>query len=699
MQLEVDCPPLPEPIYVDHEMWEKIVLNLLSNALKFTFEGAISVALHLRSSHAELTLRDTGVGIAQAELPRLFERFHRIEGARARTHEGSGIGLALVQDLVRLHGGTIDVSSSVDQGTTFKISIPRGASHLPQERIRASTTSPSTSAGAAYVEEALRWTKGADSEPPFRLEPSSGRGRIVVADDNRDMRDYITRLLRERWDVEAVADGQAALDAIRRCEPALVLSDVMMPRLDGFALVRAMRADTALRSVPVILLSARAGEEAAAEGLGAGADDYIVKPFAARDLVVRITSRLAAAEAAREANALKENLYRHFMQAPFPVAVFHGPSHQVELANKATLRDWGKREEDVLGRPILEVLPELQGQPFVGYLDEVFRSGTAYEGRAELARLPRGPGGEIEEVYFTFVYAPLVDPRGATEGVLMSAFDVTEQVRLRLDGERARDEAQQLAGRLASTSERLRAAQQVAAIGIFDSDLKAGTLHWSRELYALMGLDEGAIEATPEAWTAHLYDDTDREAGWGAFRAATEAKEPRFEVEVRLKQPDGRSRWVRLSSEIQYDDCGEPARLLGAVVDVQLLKEAAAARARALAEAERVGRAKDEFLATMSHELRTPLNAMLGWAKILRGNPLDPQQLDHGLAVIQRNAETQARLVADLLDVSRVISGKLRLTVQKAAISATIYATVDVVRQAAESKGVRLVVNLDPDVE
>jgi signal transduction histidine kinase/CheY-like chemotaxis protein len=169
-----------------------------------------------------------------------------------------------------------------------------------------------------------------------------------------------------------------------------------------------------------------------------------------------------------------------------------------------------------------------------------------------------------------------------------------------------------------------------------------------------------------------------------------------MEVELRLRQADNASRWVRVSSDIQYDAEGEPARMLGAVVDIQILKEAAAARSRALADAERTSRAKDEFLATMSHELRTPLNAMLGWGRLLRQNPR-AANLEHGLEVIERNAQTQARLISDLLDVSRIIGGKLRLTLEKVTVSALVSASVDVVRQAADAKGVRLIVILDPD--
>ena len=290
LRLQVDAPPLGAPVYLDREMWEKIVLNLLSNAFKFTFEGGIRVAIRADQTTAFLTVSDTGVGIPPTELPRLFERFHRIAGQRGRTYEGTGIGLALVHELVSLHGGHITVDSVVDRGTTLTVAIPLGHAHLPPDRIRASRPLASTASGAsAFVEEALRWlpaTAGApvpedmiDHVARHSLAPATGeRARILLADDNADMRDYVSHLLLPQWDVEAVADGQAAIDAARRHKPDLVLADVMMPVLDGLALVSALRRDPELRNVPVILLSARADEEARVEALKAGADDYLVKP-------------------------------------------------------------------------------------------------------------------------------------------------------------------------------------------------------------------------------------------------------------------------------------------------------------------------------------------------------------------------------------------------------------------------------------
>ena len=707
LALVVDCPPLPEPAYVDRTMWEKIVLNLLSNAFKFTFEGSITVRVRMGDEHIELEIADTGTGIAEADLSRVFERFHRIEGARSRSHEGSGIGLALVDEIVRLHGGDITVKSRVGQGTTFLIRLRRGCAHLPAALVKdvaGSARPPSVSKNAdAYAQEALRWTDDVESAVATASERESdqgadGRARILFADDNADMRDYVGRLLAERWDVTLVATGDEALASMRRRPPDLVLSDIMMPGLDGFGLLRAIRADSLLRTTPVILLSARAGEDSATEGISAGADDYIVKPFTGRDLLVRVASKLSAARAAREANAMKENLYQHFMQAPFPIAVLRGPQHIVELANPAVLAAWGKSSSDAAGRPLLEVLPELKGQPIAGYLQDVLRTGVGHQRVAERIFLPTGPEQQMEEAYYSYVYAPLLDVHGKPEGILLSGVDVTPQVRGRQDVERARDEAQALANELASTSELLTTAQRAGRIGIYDWDIPGARLYWSPQLYALMGLKPGEVESTPETWMGALYDDSDRELGMSAFRKAVEVRQPGMEVEARLRQPGGGWRWMRVTSEIRYGASGEPVRVLGAVVDIQVLKESAEARARALLEAERVNRAKDEFLATMSHELRTPLNAMLGWAKLLQTGRRDEKMLDRGLSVIERNANAQTRLVNDLLDVSRIISGKLRLAVRKVELSAVIHAATDVVRQAADAKGVRLILDLDPEL-
>jgi signal transduction histidine kinase len=308
LTLTVDCPLLPELVYIDKEMWEKVVLNLLSNAVKHTFEGGIRVALSWRGDHVELAVADSGVGIPAVELPRVFERFHRIKGTKSRTHEGTGIGLALVQEVIRAHRGTVRLESTEGRGTTFLVSVPTGNAHLPSDRLGARASIGSTvTRAAAYVEEALHWISdlrgvpAPEPSPPAVTEAAgSARAHILWADDNADMREYVRRLLTGRYRVTAVADGLEALAAARADPPDLVLSDVMMPGLDGFGLLRELRAEESTRVVPVILLSARAGEESALEGLEAGADDYLIKPFSARELLARVRTHLQLSSLRRE---------------------------------------------------------------------------------------------------------------------------------------------------------------------------------------------------------------------------------------------------------------------------------------------------------------------------------------------------------------------------------------------------------------
>jgi signal transduction histidine kinase/DNA-binding response OmpR family regulator len=291
LTFEIEATPLAEPVYVDPSMWEKIVLNLLSNAFKFTFEGGVRIALGIVDGAAQLTVSDTGIGVSAEELPRIFERFHRIEGARSRTHEGSGIGLALVHELVRLHGGSITAASTPGKGSLFTVRVPLGFAHLPQDRIHARRSERPTPAHV-FGEEATGWIPVGSDEAPAS---SHRTARILVVDDNADMRTYIQRVLQAHWAVETVCDGAAALAAVRKNRPDVIVSDIMMPGVDGFALLRELRADPATAEIPLIFLSARAGDEARAVGIEAGAEDYLVKPFAARELTARVSTQLELA--------------------------------------------------------------------------------------------------------------------------------------------------------------------------------------------------------------------------------------------------------------------------------------------------------------------------------------------------------------------------------------------------------------------
>ena len=302
LRFVVDIPPEGVHGFVDRDMWERIVLNLLSNAFKFTFKGEVRLTLRQVDDRIELAIGDTGTGIPPSEVPHLFERFRRVEGSRSRSHEGTGIGLAMVQELAKLHGGDVSVESIEGQGSTFRVRIPSGRDHLPAAHVGETLPIAATTRAETYVKESLGWlgteSEDAPNSPDFDAEAVAPAGRklIVLADDNADMRTYVRNLLGSRYEVLAAADGDEALRLIHERMPALVLADVMMPRLDGFGLLARVRADERTRGIPLVLLSARAGEEARAEGLEAGADDYMVKPFAARELLARVQANIGLAQ-------------------------------------------------------------------------------------------------------------------------------------------------------------------------------------------------------------------------------------------------------------------------------------------------------------------------------------------------------------------------------------------------------------------
>ncbi|MFI5846127.1 SpoIIE family protein phosphatase [Catenuloplanes sp. NPDC051500] len=407
LELHVDCPPLPAPVHIDREMWEKIIFNLLSNAVKFTFDGGVTVRTRALGAVAVVEIEDTGVGVPESELPLLFERFHRVPGTRSRSHEGTGIGLALVRELIEQHGGVVTVRSTPGEGSTFRITVPFGTAHLPPDRLIAAVPLADEPDGRQFLEETRQWL----AETPAAADPAvgvPGRGRILFADDNGDLRDHVARLLRPHWDVVVVADGRAALDAALGTPFDLVLTDVMMPRMDGFALVAALRRDPRTSGLPVIILSARAGDEASLEGLAAGADDYLVKPFSARDLIARvranlelgqlrgrITNRLRAlVDAAADLNAARSTA------AVMEIAA----DHALRMVNAgrvvATVRGVSveaRSVEDVTGTPAAVVpLAGATGAPF-GELS-VWRDGhdpTPFD-EAVLAQLGRLIGIRLE---------------------------------------------------------------------------------------------------------------------------------------------------------------------------------------------------------------------------------------------------------------------------------------------------------------
>ncbi|MBD1847682.1 response regulator [Cyanobacteria bacterium FACHB-63] len=892
LKLLVHCPPLPEAVCVDREMWEKIVFNLLSNAFKFTFAGEISVCLQWADDWVNLVVRDTGIGIPAAELPHLFERFHRVEGAKGRSIEGSGIGLSLVQELVKLHQGTIDVTSVEGAGTCFTISIPTGTAHLPQARIGATRAWASTALSAnSYLEEALQWLpEGAE----FTLRESQGAtvlssdltsesfiqtstfgprntqtARILLVDDNSDMRNYVKRLLNQQYEVEAVSDGAAALAAIHQQVPDLVLTDVMMPRLDGFGLLQALRSEPQTREVPMIMLSARAGEEARIEGLTAGADDYLTKPFSARELLARVEATLKLARLRREtAQTLQrsEERYRAFVQQSSEgiwcleleqplssdfseeeqiqhfyqhgylaegnqvVAQMYGvaspqdlidmrlsnflvpsdprnleylrafiranyrltdaESYEVDQQGNSKIflnnligivedgkliRAWGT-QRDITDRKRAEL-----NNQFLNQLDQRLRQLSSAEAMAGEAirmlgeylnvdrclwdrinwvegvaiveqdwckqELPslvgtyqvsnfilpdlvdlfrRGQPAVVSDVT-TYPYtAPFADNMlslhirafVAVPCVYEGHWVATLAVNSKTTRNWQADEVsllREFVARLWSLIEHTRAIDelhqseaelrhlanampQIVWISGADGYLEFINDRWIE--YTGLSLEQSRKQALME----QVIHPEDRQQLQDDFAHAQKTKSS-YQSQFRLIQPDGSLRYFLARATPIQDEHGQIHKWYGTSTDITELKQLEAERTRLLTQeqaaresAENANRIKDEFLAVLSHELRSPLNPILGWAKLLKDGNLDAAKTAQAIATIERNAKLQSELIEDLLDVSRILQGKLSLNNSSVHLTAIIQSAIETVRLAAEAKSIRVKTVFDPQV-
>ncbi|MDD4854392.1 MAG: EAL domain-containing protein [Sulfuricurvum sp.] len=290
LKLIIDCPPMSEWVEVDRDMWEKIVLNLLSNAFKFTHHGTIRVSTRSEAGKAVLRVEDTGIGIPEEAHSKLFERFYRVENSQGRSYEGTGIGLSLVQELVKLQNGTIEVTSKVGEGTIFTVYMPLGIKPSFSEKKQSESIESKKLPQhvQTYMAEATLWSSENKKDKSVEIKKNI-KGHILIADDNADMREFIKRLLEDAgYSVSLAVDGEDAWEMCQKNLPDLVLSDVMMPKLNGFEFLKKIRSAEYTYSLPIILISARAGEVDKVEGLMSGADDYLSKPFYSGELIARV---------------------------------------------------------------------------------------------------------------------------------------------------------------------------------------------------------------------------------------------------------------------------------------------------------------------------------------------------------------------------------------------------------------------------
>ncbi|WP_164558099.1 response regulator [Massilia atriviolacea] len=684
LDLIVDCGALRAPVWVDRQIWETIILNLVSNAFKFTLAGSIRVSLRDEDGGVALTVADTGVGIPAADVGRVFERFHRVEGQRGRSMEGTGIGLALVRELVTLHGGSIDVTSTEGQGSTFRLILRYGAAHLPADQLVEETDAPAPGANAQrYVGEALRWLPDAAAGAP--APPLPNGPTVLLAEDNADMRAYIGRILEEGGcRVRAVADGAAALADIRQgLLPDVVLTDVMMPVMDGFTLLARLRADPATASLLVILLSARAGEEARVEGLQAGADDYMVKPFSARELRARVDGALALVRQRRAAALREQQLHGEIAIQRARADLRESQAHlatlfdqtaagiaEIDLSgvlqrvNARYCQILGRSADELLGRSLYDCLAPAERAAHLDLLAQAAASGKAFEAEQRYLR----PDGA--EAWVTTAITPIyLGDNAPARSALAVALDISDRKQAELT--------------LWETVERLEFTLEATQIGTWDLDLVNDRAYRSPRHDQCFGYTAPVAQWGFDIFMAHVHPD-DRACVRQKFRdAIAELRDWHFEC--RVLWPDASLHWLA-GHGIVYHHHGKPTRMTGIVMDITERRQA---QEKLVQESAR----KDEFLAMLAHELRNPLAPISAAAELVGMSSLDPKRLKATSAIISRQVRHMTSLVDDLLDVSRVSRGLVDIAKDRVAIADVIASAVEQARPLIDERAQTLSVS------
>jgi PAS domain S-box-containing protein len=423
MELQISIAPIKGDVYVDVDMWEKIILNLISNAFKYSREGTIRVKVEQAGDQVQVTVTDNGVGIPEDQQEKIFDRFHRIENTDGRSQEGTGIGLAMVKELVKLHQGAISVSSRPGSGAAFTVSLLLGKKHLPAGKIMETyDAGPGARTMDAFAEEAAKWVPG-ENRPPAAGHEDNLKYAVLLADDNADMREYIYRLLGRHYAVKMVTNGLEAFNTAVDYMPDLIISDIMMPELDGFGLLKKLKGDSRTHSIPVIFLSARAGEEAKVEGLQAGVDDYLVKPFSAKELLARVEANI---KIARQRMA-GERKYRQLIYG-LPAAVYTcNTAGYIDLFNDAAVQLWGRYPEigkDRYCGSYQAYTP--QGHPVPPEESAMARALTDGEIISAEVVIERQDGSKRHVMPHP---RPIYDARGNITGAVNILVDITDQKR------------------------------------------------------------------------------------------------------------------------------------------------------------------------------------------------------------------------------------------------------------------------------
>jgi PAS domain S-box-containing protein len=556
MTLSIIKEEIHDAVYVDVDMWEKIILNLLSNAFKYSQKGTIEVSIKRNKEHAEISVSDTGVGIPEDEVDKIFQRFHRVQNDQGRSQEGTGIGLAMVKELVKLHNGNISVKSKPGRGSRFTISLPVAKEPL-NGKIYGTKRISEKVTESIYVREAAKWVMEDDAVEEISTESDGQRkGKkplVLIADDNADMRIFMQRILARDYITVLAHDGEDAFTKAIQNSPEIIISDIMMPRLDGFGLLKKLKNNITTRHTPLIFLSARAGEEAKVEGITAGADDYLVKPFSSKELLARIANQITIAETRRHTEL---EFYNLFFQSPAHIHIIKGPEYVMEFFHPLAIPYFGR---DLTGQKLREAAPYLEAQGYFRILDKVYKEGKTIKLDETKAVLIQPDGRELV-CYFNITYLPYQDKVGNIVGILQFAYDITEQVLAKQ--------------KLAEGEERLRIATEIVELGTWEYDPNKNEIYCSDKSFELFGFARNKKIEMEDVISKII--DEDKENVLSALHAALDPEgDHRFFIEFTLQYGhDKKLRTLRNNARVFFDEKNSPYRFIGTVLDITEIRNA-----------------------------------------------------------------------------------------------------------------------------
>jgi PAS domain S-box-containing protein len=773
MQYRVDTPEVLQA-QVDGDKVQRVLLNLLSNAFKFTPDGG---SIHcVLTPDGRLVIDDSGPGIAPAMRQAIFDRFRQGEAGPTRRFGGTGLGLAIARDFVELHAGSIDVGDSPLSGARFTVRLPLTAPAGAMVQVAPGFTGQPELAEQVLADvrsqPSMAWAAERPGPGDADRGPAGERPVVLVVEDNVEMNRFLVGLLRPRYEVVAAFNGAEALARLTALKPDLVLTDVMMPGMSGDDLVRLIRQRPELEATPVMLVTAKADDDLRATLLREGAQDYVTKPFAADEVLARVANLVALKRArdvlreeltsqtadvatlAREVAARSRELreaeatareQREWLRVTLTsigdAVIVTDPGGRVTFMNPVAEAVTGWRAAEAAGQAldqVFRIVNEASGETVESPVTKVVREGIvvglvnhtvllARDGR----RVPIDDSG-----------APIRDDAGRLVGVVLVFRDVTE--RRRHEAERS-----EMLERESQARAEAEAAQRRLELLADASALLASSLDYETTLKSVARL---AVPALADWCAVDMLADDGQPTRLAVIHADA-AKEPlarelQERYAPRADAPHGISR-VLATGQSEFQPVVDHAEFMGMarddrhaalvrelglgsflcvpiaaggavrgamsfvrrqggrsfIPDDLALAEALARRAalaienaRLYREAEIANRTKDEFLATLSHELRTPLNAMLGWATMLRGGTLDTATTARAVDAIERNTRVHVQLIDDLLDVSRIISGKLRLDIQPVNLAAIIEAALEATRPAADARDIHVTVHVTPQV-